>query len=94
MCQTIFRKVNSTWKKQFAPQNTRNHANGAEPNNDPGFTVRVKARPGQGCSKVGPGHSKPETRGPKAERNPKTEVRIDSHPGEAAANRIRPFSKF
>ncbi|MEI7938953.1 MAG: hypothetical protein WCK27_19890, partial [Verrucomicrobiota bacterium] len=33
----------------------------------------------QGCSKVGPGHSKPETRRPKAERNPKAEVRIDSH---------------
>ena len=37
--------------------------------------------PPQGCSKVGPGHSKPE-------------IRIDSHPGKAAANRIRPFSEF
>ena len=36
----------------------------------------------RGCSKVGPGHSKPETRRPKAERNPKTEVRIDSYPAE------------
>ncbi len=54
------------------------------------------ARPprAQGCSKVGPGHSKPETRRPKAERNPKTEVRIESHPGGATANRIRPFSEF
>ena len=49
---------------------------------------------GQGCSRVGPGHSKPETRRPKAERNPKAEVRIDSHPGGAAANRSRPFSEF
>ena len=48
----------------------------------------------QGCSKVGPGHSKPETRRPKAERSPKAEVRIDSHPGGATANRIRPFSEF
>ena len=37
---------------------------------------------------------RPEDRRPKAERNPKTEVRIDSHPGGAAANRIRPFSEF
>ena len=56
--------------------------------------VQIGTRPPQGCSKVGPGHSKPETRRPKAERNPKTEVRIDSHPGGAAANRIRPFSEF
>ena len=28
----------------------------------------------QGCSKVGPGHSKPETRRPQAERNPKAEL--------------------
>ena len=48
----------------------------------------------QGRSKVGPGHCKPEIRRPKAERNPKTEVRTDSHPGGAAANRIRPFSEF
>jgi len=52
------------------------------------------ARRDQGCSKVGPGHSKPETRRPKAERNPQAEVRIDSHPGGATANRIRPFSEF
>ena len=48
----------------------------------------------QGCSKVGPGHPKPETRRPKAEGNPKAEVRIDSHPGGAAAYRIRPFPDF
>jgi len=48
----------------------------------------------QGCSNVGPGRSKPEIRRPKAERNPKAEVRIDSHPGGAAASRLRPFSEF
>ena len=48
----------------------------------------------QGCSKVGPGHSKPETRRPKSERNLKAEARIDSHPDRAAANRIRPCSEF
>ena len=50
--------------------------------------ARGASPPAPGCSKVGPGHSKPETRRPKAE------VRIDSHPGGAAANRIRPFSEF
>jgi hypothetical protein len=55
---------------------------------------RNKQPVGQGGSKVGPGHSQPETRRPKAERNPQTEVRIDSHPGGADANRIRPCSEF
>ena len=58
------------------------------------YELAQDAVEGQGCSKVGSGHTKPETRRPKAERNPKAEVRIDSHPGGAAANRIRPLSKF
>ena len=44
----------------------------------------------QGCSKVGPGHAKPETRRPKAERNPKAEVRIDSHPGQSSRSEPAP----
>ena len=76
MCQTIFRKVNSTWKKQFAPQNTRNHANGAEPNNDPGFTVRVKARPGQAALKSVRAipNPRPADRRPKETRRPRSEL--------------------
>jgi hypothetical protein len=37
---------------------------------------------------------KPETRGPRAERNPKAEGRIHRHPGSGAAHRIKAGSGF
>src|ERR1035441_1031712 len=48
----------------------------------------------QGWSELGPVHSKSETRGPKAERNPRAEGRIHCHAGEGAAQWIGPFSGF
>jgi len=38
--------------------------------------------------------SKPETRWPKAERNPKPEIRIHLHPKGVAPRQIKPFSDF
>src|ERR1035437_643120 len=38
--------------------------------------------------------SKSETRRPKAERNPKSEGRIHSHPSGVAVHRLKPFSDF
>ena len=40
------------------------------------------------------GRSKSETRRPKAERNPKSEARIHSHPSGVAVQRLKPFSDF
>ena len=57
-----------------------------------------KVNPGvaskQGDSKVGPGHSKSETRRPKAERNPKAEIRIQSHFSGVVAHRLTLFQDF
>ena len=49
---------------------------------------------GQGCSLAGPGHFESETRRPKAERTPKSELRIRSQPCGVAAHRIKPVSDF
>src|ERR1039458_6793010 len=58
----------------------------------PGVPEAGRACQAQGGSKIWPVLSKPEFRRRKAEGNPKTEGRVQSHYSGAQAHRIKPYS--